>query len=242
MGQATSLCSRTRRYPHCRRCVHLCGCNTPRAPISADRCSVGIYATLQVEDCLFEGGPGLELGPTWHNRAHRAATRRERRRDAVALAALERSVRASSDRAMGDALAVLRGMKTRFLLTKPEVLLGRCTDDQHVDIDLSQEGNASKVSRQHAFITLRKDGTFCVRNVGRRPLMVNGSTVEIGQRVRLPHDSVLEIGGLRLLFMANRRKLNKPSPAAQAGPHTPIPQGVPRVQPSLVPEGAAMES
>ena len=30
----------------------------------------------------------------------------------------------------------------------------------------SSTGNASKVSRQHAFIQLRKDGKFYLRNVG----------------------------------------------------------------------------
>jgi FHA domain len=225
--QATRPCVASRTRRHSQRCVR----RRREDPTFREALTVAcvcVCVALQVEDFLFEGGPGLELGQHGTERSHRPATRQARHRDTAVLASLERSVRASSDRAMGNALAVLRGMKARFLLTKPEVLLGRCTDDQHVDIDLSLEGNASKVSRQHAFISQRKDGTFCVRNVGRRPLTVNGATVDIGQRVRLPHDSVLEIGGLRLMFIANRRR-QRQQPAA--GPHTPIPQSVPHVQP-----------
>ena len=174
----------------------------------------------EVEDCLFDAGAeALELGPTWSDRDAKLAARHKRRRDVATLRALEHSVRRATDRSLGDALAVLRGSKARFVLTKPEVLLGRCTDEQHVDVDLALEGNANKVSRQHAFISRRKDGTFSVRNVGRRPLSVNGSSVEMGQRVVLPDNSLLEIGGLRLLFMANRRR------ATAAGPQPAAPQG-----------------
>ena len=41
------------------------------------------------------------------------------------------------------------------------------TEDQRVDVDLSEEGNATKVSRQQAFVKLRWNGEFCLRNVGR---------------------------------------------------------------------------
>jgi hypothetical protein len=96
-------------------------------------------------------------------------------------------------------------------------------------------GNASKVSRQHAFIQLRKDGKFYVRNIGarsttaasafcfisfgscvspptfprafpgRRAVLVNNAPVEAGQRAQLPPDCLLEVGGIRLLFMPNQR-------------------------------------
>jgi hypothetical protein len=182
----------------------------------------GVATFSEVEDCLYDAGAeALELGPTWSDPDAKLAARHKRRRDVATLRALEHSVRGASDRALGDALAVLRGSKARFVLTKPEVLLGRCTDEQHVDVDLALEGNANKVSRQHAFISRRKDGTFSVRNVGRRPLSVNGSSVEMGQRVVLPDNSLLEIGGLRLLFMANRRRAAQ----GQAGGQTAGPQG-----------------
>ena len=66
-------------------------------------------------------------------------------------------------------------MRTEFLITKREMVLGRSTDDQKVDIDLADEGNASKVSRQQAFIKLRWNGEFCLRNVGRRPVWINNA-------------------------------------------------------------------
>ena len=80
-------------------------------------------------------------------------------------------------------------------------------------------GNASRVSRQHAFVQLRKDGKFYLRNVGRRAVFVNGAPVEAWQRAQLPADCVIEIGGLRLLFMPNARARVRPaSPVAPAEP------------------------
>jgi len=169
----------------------------------------------QVEEVLLELGPrSLELGPSWSAPGARVGSRCARRADRAQLLALERGARAASDRGMGAALAVLRGAHARFMLSKPEVLLGRSTEDQKVDCDLALEGNASKVSRQHAFLSLRADGHFYVRNVGRRALLVNNAPVETGQRAMLPPDCLLEIGGLRLLFMQNRRKPTTAVPGA----------------------------
>ena len=42
-----------------------------------------------------------------------------------------------------------------------------------MDINLNLEGNAGKVSRLHAFIKLRSDGHFYIRNVGKRVIRVN---------------------------------------------------------------------
>ncbi|MCE3216478.1 hypothetical protein HAX54_006664, partial [Datura stramonium] len=46
------------------------------------------------------------------------------------------------------ALAVLHGRHSKYLIRKPQVLLGRATADVKVDIDLSREGRADKVSRR----------------------------------------------------------------------------------------------
>lgn len=126
-----------------------------------------------------------------------ASLRKIRRLEASAQAA---TARAASAR---DAVGVLQGSNKTFYLKKRETALGRSTDDQKVDVDLSEEGNATKVSRQQAFVKLRWNGEFCLRNVGRRPVWINGVAVESGQRARLASHALIEVGGMRLLFFPN---------------------------------------
>mmetsp|Transcript_9685 Transcript_9685/g.35469 ORF Transcript_9685/g.35469 Transcript_9685/m.35469 type:complete len:141 (-) Transcript_9685:236-658(-) len=106
--------------------------------------------------------------------------------------------------AMG-AVAVLSGSNMRYLVRKREVSLGRETEEKSVDVNLSLEGNAGKVSRLHAFIKLRSDGNFYIRNVGKRVLRVNNKEVEPGQKRKLPNKCLIEIGGLWLLYQSNTR-------------------------------------
>ena len=44
-----------------------------------------------------------------------------------------------------------------------------------VDVDLSKEGGAGRVSRQQARLALRPDGAFLLTNVGRRRVRVNNA-------------------------------------------------------------------
>ena len=53
--------------------------------------------------------------------------------------------------------------------------------DLQVDIDLSSEGDARKVSRQQAHLSLRPDGRFQLKNVGRRTILVNNRQVIVCQ-------------------------------------------------------------
>lgn len=46
-----------------------------------------------------------------------------------------------------------------------------------VDIDLASEGDARKVSRHQAHLTLQQDGVFRLKNVGRRTVLVNNRQV-----------------------------------------------------------------
>lgn len=113
---------------------------------------------------MIELGPRtLQLGPTWTNHDARVAARAARRQDVALLQRLERSTRAATDRAAKGAFATLRGVNSRFLMRKHEVractvlssvarrprlnaaarlqvLIGRGTDEQKVDIDMGLEG------------------------------------------------------------------------------------------------------
>lgn len=72
-----------------------------------------------------------------------------------------------------------------------------------VDIDLTQEGNAKKVSRQQAQLALHADGRFLLTNIGRRMLLVNGKQVLQHHSIHLGHLSVIDLAGIRLLFVVN---------------------------------------
>ena len=81
-----------------------------------------------------------------------------------------------------------------------------------VDIDLGAEASSSqlcRVSRRHALIKLKCDGEFYIKNIGKRPLDVNGRPVWRGTKCRLPHDSVIEIANIFLLFSINTPTMAK---------------------------------
>ena len=134
-----------------------------------------------------------------------------RRRARVTLAGALRKIRRleASAQACSARAAAAKGRSrccrdlTRRSRWQSETVLGRSTEDQKVDVDLSEEGNASKVSRQQAFIKLRWNGEFCLRNVGRRPVWINNVAVESGRRCALAPHSLVEVGGMRLLFVPN---------------------------------------
>ena len=144
--------------------------------------------------------------PSRAKSALRAALRKIKRLERGAMAA---SARFATRR---DALGVLVGSRASFYLTKRESALGRGTEDSKVDVDLSVEGNASKVSRQQAFVKLRWNGEFCVRNVGRRPVWINDVALESGRRCALAPQSLVEVGGMRLLWIPNPKLVRKTAP------------------------------
>ena len=75
-----------------------------------------------------------------------------------------------------------------------------------VDVNLVHAGVASqtgRVSRRHALISLKSDGEFYIKNIGKRPIDVNGRPVWRGTKCRLPHDSLIEIANIFLLFSIN---------------------------------------
>jgi hypothetical protein len=49
-----------------------------------------------------------------------------------------------------------------------------------VDVDLSCEGSATKISRHQAYVTLDASGVFRLTNAGQRVLAVDGKQVHSG--------------------------------------------------------------
>ncbi|XP_067015360.1 microspherule protein 1 [Anabrus simplex] len=105
-------------------------------------------------------------------------------------------------------LAVLRGRLVRYLMRSKEITMGRSTHDHTVDIDLSLEGPAWKVSRRQGTIRMRNNGDFFLSSEGKRAIYVDGRAILAGNKYRLNNNSVLEIAGLRFVFLINQDLMN----------------------------------
>ncbi|XP_077997163.1 microspherule protein 1-like isoform X1 [Glandiceps talaboti] len=101
-------------------------------------------------------------------------------------------------------LAVLRGRLVRYLMRSREITLGRATKDNNIDVDLSLEGPAWKISRRQGVIKLRNNGDFFIANEGKRPIHIDGKPVTKGEKAKLSNNSVVEITGLRFIFLINQ--------------------------------------
>jgi len=102
-------------------------------------------------------------------------------------------------------VAALRGRHVRYLMRSREITIGRSTEDTTVDIDLSLEGPAYKVSRKQGSIKMKNNGEFVLTNEGKRSIFVDGKPVLKGSKVRLHNQSVLEISLLRFVFLINEQ-------------------------------------
>jgi len=100
-------------------------------------------------------------------------------------------------------LAVLRGRLVRYLMRSREITVGRAAQEHTVDVDLTLEGPASKVSRRQAIIKLTNSGEFYLANEGSRPVMVNGKAIITGELAKLVNNTVVEFCNLRFVFLIN---------------------------------------
>ncbi|KAK7262918.1 hypothetical protein RJT34_30499 [Clitoria ternatea] len=124
---------------------------------------------------------------------------------------LEQSTQSSSRRAIRSrgAFAVLYGRILKKYIKKSEVILGRATDDIPVDVDLSKEGRANKISRRQALIKMEANGSFIIKNLGKGSFFLNGKEVASGQVRGLGASSVIEIRGISLNFEINNKCVRK---------------------------------
>ncbi|XP_054277295.1 microspherule protein 1 isoform X2 [Macrosteles quadrilineatus] len=101
-------------------------------------------------------------------------------------------------------LAVLKGRLVRYLMRSREITIGRSTKDHSVDVDLTLEGPAWKVSRRQGTIRLRNNGDFYLASEGKRAIFVDGRPILAGNKYRLNNNSVVEVAGLRFIFLVNQ--------------------------------------
>ncbi|XP_065176315.1 microspherule protein 1-like [Sycon ciliatum] len=100
-------------------------------------------------------------------------------------------------------LAVLRGVNVRYLMRSLSMTIGRNTVDHTVDVDLSLEGPAFKVSRRHATVQLQDDAHFYLTCEGKRAIYVNGQPILPLERARLHHNCIVEVCSLSFIFLIN---------------------------------------
>ncbi|KAL4655600.1 microspherule protein 1 [Arapaima gigas] len=105
-------------------------------------------------------------------------------------------------------LAALRGRMVRYLMRSREITLGRATKDKQIDVDLSLEGPAWKISRKQGIIKLKNNGDFFIANEGRRPIYIDGRPVLSGSKWKLNNNSVVEIASLRFVFLINQELIS----------------------------------
>lgn len=135
--------------------------------------------------------------------------------------ALVDSIRGTSQSDFDDSnsnLAVLRGRHMRYLMILKQITFGRCTKNSLVDVDLSLEGPAKKISRRQGMIELQPNGEFIIINTGKRPFYVDSQPVlQNGNCTVIHNNSVLEIDGLRFVFLVNLDLIAKMKQLANVG-------------------------
>eukprot|EP01026_Neomeris_dumetosa_P033124 TRINITY_DN2635_c0_g1_i1.p1 TRINITY_DN2635_c0_g1~~TRINITY_DN2635_c0_g1_i1.p1 ORF type:complete len:365 (+),score=19.07 TRINITY_DN2635_c0_g1_i1:886-1980(+) len=105
-----------------------------------------------------------------------------------------------------DAFAALYTKTAIHYLRMPYVVIGRCTSgEDEIDIDLYD----GKISRRQAEIEVVQTGKFRLRNLGRREMIVDNVLVQQGRDVMLSHLSLIEVGGIELMFIPNHIALDK---------------------------------
>lgn len=107
------------------------------------------------------------------------------------------------------AFAVLIGCRSKHFIRKPEVLLGRASEDVKVDIDLGREGRDNKISRRQATIKMDMHGLFHLRNIGKYPIHVNGKEVLPKQSLILTSGSFIEVRELTFTFEINQSQVKR---------------------------------
>ncbi|KAM1529178.1 hypothetical protein ACFX1Z_018417 [Malus domestica] len=107
------------------------------------------------------------------------------------------------------ALAVLYGNHIKKYIKKTEVIIGRSTEDNEVDIDLGKEGLHNKISRRQALIKMEGDGSFYLKNLGKSSIYLNGEEVATGQLVSLSSSNLIEIREMYFIFETNHKSVSQ---------------------------------
>ena len=102
-------------------------------------------------------------------------------------------------------LAMLRSEENCYFIRQAAVLLGRNTDKNEVDIDVSYntDPHCPHISRNQAILSFQPDFNFYIENIGIRPFRINGELLPPGFSCILPGGALLDFSGALFLFLPN---------------------------------------
>ncbi|KAJ0789878.1 putative transcription factor interactor and regulator FHA-SMAD family [Helianthus annuus] len=107
------------------------------------------------------------------------------------------------------AFAILQGRHMKYYVKKPEVLIGRATEEFHVDIDLGREGQNSRVSRRQAILHMDHEGSFHLKNLSKYSIFINSMELATNQSISLTSSCLIEIKGMAFLFETNEASIKQ---------------------------------
>ncbi|KAI3820979.1 hypothetical protein L1987_08535 [Smallanthus sonchifolius] len=107
------------------------------------------------------------------------------------------------------AFAILQGRHMKYYIKKPEVLIGRATEEFNVDIDLGREGQNSRVSRRQAIIHMDHEGSFHMKNLSKYSIFINSMELATNQSISLTSSCLIEIKGMAFLFETNEARIKQ---------------------------------
>ncbi|XVE56116.1 hypothetical protein DITRI_Ditri03aG0211700 [Diplodiscus trichospermus] len=141
----------------------------------------------------------MDLDPGDQDLCGQEVTRYQHEDTKGAIIRLEQAAHSYMQRAIAShgAFAILYGRHSKHYIKKPEILLGRTTEDFIVDIDLGREGCANKVSRRQAIINMEEDGSFHLKNLGKCSVSINSKEVRPGQSLSLNSNCLIELSSFK---------------------------------------------
>uniref|UniRef100_A0A565CXA9 FHA domain-containing protein n=1 Tax=Arabis nemorensis TaxID=586526 RepID=A0A565CXA9_9BRAS len=127
------------------------------------------------------------------------------------LLGLEHCTRTSTRRALvfQGAIAVLHCRDSKHFIRKHEVIIGRSSHGLKVDIDLGKDGYGSKISRRQALVKLENNGSFSLKNLEKRHILVNGEKLNTGQIGTLASCSSINFKGIVFEFKINKEAVRQ---------------------------------
>lgn len=189
------------------RHYHLLNCQTARGMNGVANTLADMEAKMVDEQIIGGEDDSLNQELTYTDRSHKREIRRLEREIPQWTVLIENSGHVDGldlvDFSSDETLALLKGRTLKYSINKKKVSLGRCCIDFDVDIDLSVEGPAMKISRRQGILTYEDEGFFKLLNCGKRPFYINGVPLAFGASTTLMNNSVIEIYCIKLVFEIN---------------------------------------
>lgn len=140
-----------------------------------------------------------------------------------------------------DTIAVLKGRCVSFDIRKSRVLIGRATQKHGIDVNLSYEGPTASISRRQCLLKIESSGRSFLYTIGNASVYVDRRLVRKNSHTELHHNSMIEIGPIRLLFAKNEEAF-RPAPTNSTIPSAPTSSNSSLKQTADSPIGSVIES